>query len=453
MPLRDDTLARDFKMMDTSDSERNPYSDLDYNSERTMHQRRKRAYFRGSILGDLTAAEEYIADDASPHRGRTQKIFQYGRTSPSPERTTPSSPSNRNTRINDTYYDFFGAVDPCQRILSARARPKRDISRTAIKILDAPELQDDFYLNLVDWGRDDCLAVGLGSCVYLWSAQTSRVTKLCDFVNDTISSVGWSNMSNSLAIGTAKGHIHLWDTHEPRHIRTWTGHNARVGALAWNQNSITSGSRDHNIYHRDVRSPDPFYQRLEQHTQEVCGLKWDEGGTRLASGGNDNKLYVWESVSDKVLCKFEEHSAAVKAIGWSPHDRGLLASGGGTADKTIKFWNVNSGKLLASYDTGSQVCNVAWSKKTNELVSTHGYASNSDSSSNQVIVWQAQNGTELHRIATLSGHSSRVLYMSMNQEGSTIVTGAGDETLRFWDVFRDTAKHMRMRPRRPGGLR
>lgn len=230
-------------------------------------------------------------------------------------------------------------------------------------------------------------------------------------------------------------------------------HSGFSGALAWNQNSITSGSRDHNIYHRDVRSADPFYQRLEQHTQEVCGLKWDEGGTRLASGGNDNKLYVWESVTDKVLCKFEEHSAAVKAIGWSPHDRGLLASGGGTADKTIKFWNVNSGKLLASYDTGSQVCNVAWSKKTNELVSTHGYASNSDSSSNQVIVWQAQNGTELHRIATLSGHSSRVLYMSMNQEGSTIVTGAGDETLRFWDVFRDTATHKRMRPRRPGGLR
>lgn len=157
MPLRDDTLARDFKMMDTSDAERNPYSDLDYNSERSecchscssylftfnlaMHQRRKRAYFRGSILGDLTAAEEYMADDASPHRGRTQKIFQYGRTSPSPERMAPSSPSNRHARLNNTYYDFFGGIDPCQRILSTRVRPKREISRTAIKILDAPELQ------------------------------------------------------------------------------------------------------------------------------------------------------------------------------------------------------------------------------------------------------------------------------------------------------------------------
>lgn len=44
-------------------------------------------------------------------------------------------------------------------------------------MLDAPELQDDFYLNLVDWSAQNVLAVGLGSCVYLWSACTSQVSK------------------------------------------------------------------------------------------------------------------------------------------------------------------------------------------------------------------------------------------------------------------------------------
>lgn len=43
-------------------------------------------------------------------------------------------------------------------------------------MLDAPELQDDFYLNLVDWSAQNVLAVGLGSCVYLWSACTSQVS-------------------------------------------------------------------------------------------------------------------------------------------------------------------------------------------------------------------------------------------------------------------------------------
>jgi len=43
------------------------------------------------------------------------------------------------------------------------------------QVLDAPALADDFYLNLVDWSAQNLLAVGLDSCVYLWSAHTSKV--------------------------------------------------------------------------------------------------------------------------------------------------------------------------------------------------------------------------------------------------------------------------------------
>jgi len=43
------------------------------------------------------------------------------------------------------------------------------------KVLDAPELQDDFYLNLVDWSALNVLAVGLSKSVYIWSACTSIV--------------------------------------------------------------------------------------------------------------------------------------------------------------------------------------------------------------------------------------------------------------------------------------
>lgn len=36
---------------------------------------------------------------------------------------------------------------------------------------------------------------------------------------------------------------------------------------------------------------------LQGHRQEVCGLKWSPDGQSLASGGNDNKLFVWSMVS------------------------------------------------------------------------------------------------------------------------------------------------------------
>lgn len=40
----------------------------------------------------------------------------------------------------------------------------------------------------------------------------------------------------------------------------------------------------------------------------------------------------------------------------------------------------------------------------------------------------------LRKIGTLKGHTSRVLYMAISPDGKHIVTGAGDETLRFWDL-------------------
>lgn len=41
----------------------------------------------------------------------------------------------------------------------------------------------------------------------------------------------------------------------------------------------------------------------------------------------------------------------------------------------------------------------------------------------------------MQKIASLKGHTFRVLYLAQSPDGQTIVTGAGDETLRFWNVF------------------
>jgi len=323
------------------------------------------------------------------------------------------------------------------RLSSMPQKRKRRIAKVPFKVLDAPALADDFYLNLVDWSLLNVLAVGLGSCVYLWSACTSKVTKLCDLGDHTqeaVTSVAWTQRGIHLAVGVHNGEVQIWDTVKCRKVRTMPGHSARIGALSWSGSILASGSRDRNIYLRDVRSQQPFTSRLTAHKQEVCGLKWSfDEPAHLASGGNDNKLLVWDIKNQRQpLHKFAEHTAAVKAIAWSPHQHGLLASGGGTADRCIRFWNALSGSSLNSVDTGSQVCNLSWSQNCNELVSTHGY------SLNQIAIWKYPT---MHKVATLTGHTYRVLYLAMSPDGSTIVTGAGDETLRFWQVFPGPRSH------------
>ncbi|XP_065620849.1 B-type cell cycle switch protein ccs52B [Quercus suber] len=310
---------------------------------------------------------------------------------------------------------------------STPPKPPRKVPKTPHKVLDAPSLQDDFYLNLVDWSSQNVLAVGLGTCVYLWSASNSKVTKLCDLgPNDGVCSVQWTREGSFISIGTNLGQVQVWDGTQCKKVRTMGGHQTRTGVLAWNSRTLASGSRDRNILQHDLRVQNDFVSKLIGHKSEVCGLKWSHDDRELASGGNDNQLLVWNQHSQQPALRLTEHTAAVKAIAWSPHQSGLLASGGGTADRCIRFWNTTNGHQLNSVDTGSQVCNLAWSKNVNEIVSTHGY------SQNQIMVWKYPSMT---KVATLTGHSMRVLYLAMSPDGQTIVTGAGDETLRFWNVF------------------
>ena len=250
-------------------------------------------------------------------------------------------------------------------------------------MLDAPALQDDFYLNLIDWGPQNFLAVGLASNVYLWNGDNSKVTKLCDLgLTDTVTSVGWATKGHQFTVGTNNGEVHLWDVSKLRKIRVMKGHSNRVGSISWKSNLFSTGSRDKTILNRDPRCSSPYVQRLTGHKQEICGLKWSPDEQQLCSGGNDNKVMVWNSGTTSPLFKFSDHIAAVKAVAWSPHQHGLLASGGGTADRHIKFRNTLTGETINSIDTGSQVCNLVFGKTVNELVSTHGY------SFNEVNIWK-----------------------------------------------------------------
>lgn len=140
-------------------------------------------------------------------------------------------------------------------------------------------------------------------------------------------------------------------------------------------------------------------------------------------------LCLWDaatSSTSRSRFRLTEHQAAVKALAWSPHERNLLATGGGTADRTIKFWNSQTGSLLNSIDTGSQVCALQWNPHEKEILSSHGFARN------QLSLWKYPS---MAKIKDLDGHTSRVMHLATSPDGCTVVSAAADETLRFWDVF------------------
>lgn len=52
---------------------------------------------------------------------------------------------------------------------------------------------------------------------------------------------------------------------------------------------------------------------------------------------------IWDAANDRPTHRITAHQAAVKALAWCPFQSNLLATGGGTADRTIKFHNTHTG--------------------------------------------------------------------------------------------------------------
>ena len=325
---------------------------------------------------------------------------------------------------------------------------KRYIAGTAERVLDAPGMEDDYYLNLMDWNPENILAVALGRTVYLWSAESGEIHELTTIAGaeregedegNIVTSVKWMRGAGAggsgghLAIGNGQGEVQLWDCERGKQLRSMRGHTARVGALTWHGSMVASGSRDSVVMLHDVRRQQHLTATLQGHVQEVCGLEFSPSGTQLASGGNDNILNIWDvstttTTTTMTTPRFTltQHVAAVKALGWCPWQQNLLASGGGTADRCIRFWNTESGACVNCVDTHSQVTSLQWSTTHRELVSAHGF------SNNQLTVWKYPT---LERVTDLMGHDKRILHTSRSPDGSVVVSAGADETLRFWSIW------------------
>ena len=177
----------------------------------------------------------------------------------------------------------------------------RHIPQSPERILDAPDLLDDYYLNLLDWNAQNilgaahsapdpppahtqplrtacapllvCLSacpctgaaspwpraragVALSDSVYLWNAGNGGITQLMQTQGEGshVTSVAWSQKSSLMAIGTSNNEVQLWDAEKCKLLRNMPGHCARVGALAWNGHVLSSGSRDATITHHDHRA-------------------------------------------------------------------------------------------------------------------------------------------------------------------------------------------------------
>lgn len=332
------------------------------------------------------------------------------------------------------YYTGFSDKRSNQ-MMKAMKKSKRILPRFPERILDAPGISDDFKPNTLDWSVKNVVSIGLDSSVYLWNAVSNGVCELMSLPNeaDHVSSLSWIRDGGSIAVGTSFNQVQIWDVETRKRVRRLKGCKSRILSLSWNRHLLASGCSDGSVFISDVRVSNHRVSEMNNHTGEICSLKWCPEGKYLACAGEDAVVSIWEkALFEKRIHVLSDHSSCVAALCWCPWQTNLLCTGG-YMDRCLMFWNANTGCLLKKIQTKQRTTAALWSKTHRELVSAH------ECERSVLSLWNYHTSKS---VGALYGHTQQINNISLSPNGEFVVSSSKDESLRFWRCFSTQKKEV-----------
>ncbi|MBX0327477.1 WD40 repeat domain-containing protein [Oscillochloris sp. ZM17-4] len=198
-----------------------------------------------------------------------------------------------------------------------------------------------------------------------------------------------------------------------------------VAALSGDGSLAAVGGADGTITLWNPRSGETL-GTLEGHSDKILSLAFDASGARLASGGLDKQLKIWDvatrSQSRSVdLTAPDDPSipAVLESVAWSRDGSQLLM---GTSEGVLR-WDVAQGQahIGDSWPRTSTLA-VAWNQDGSMFAV--------GSSNNVVWVFDASSDEELHSFT----HRGPVVGVAFSTDGTQVISAATDRRISLWDL-------------------
>lgn len=188
--------------------------------------------------------------------------------------------------------------------------------------------------------------------------NASKITKT-HHTSSVLALAGNRNHSNLLASASADTTVKLWDlssSNPSSAASSYTHHSDKVCSLSWHPTESTallSGSYDRTVVAADMRTTDAG--RTWKVESDVENVKWDPHDANCFYVTTEaGILYYFDARSEgKALWRLQAHDEAISAFDVNQHVPGYLATG--SADKTVKLWNVTAAEEPKGKGSGKAV--------------------------------------------------------------------------------------------------
>ncbi len=215
-------------------------------------------------------------------------------------------------------------------------------------------------------------------------------------------------------------------------ITAYHGHTSTIFAVAWSPDStrIASGGNDNTIQVWNATTGKRLVT-YTGHLGSVWAVAWSPDGTRIASGGNDGTVQVWNAMSGQRLLTSTRQTALVRGDAWSP-DGTRIASA--SQDGTVQVWDAKSGRHLLTYrGQTAPLWAVAWSPSGVCIASATGNTSD-EQQRETVQVWNAATGQLLvsYPIPSSEGYADGTLSVAWSPDSTRLASGGADTLAHLW---------------------
>lgn len=226
----------------------------------------------------------------------------------------------------------------------------------------------------------------------------------------------------------------MWDWHASQDMLSFSSGDCSMSSIAVSQDGyyLAGSCEDGTVRLWDTRIawwdllrrwPTREVRSFTGHYERIASIAFSPDGTFLASGSADNTIKLWDVQTGDLIHTFSGHADEVRSVAFRADGRYVVS---GSKDKTVKIWDVDTGKAVRTFPGHTD-------EVTSAAFRPDGWYVVSGSWDGTITIWDVRTGKA---IRTFSGHTGGIFSVAFSPDGWYLASGSADETLKIWDVKR-----------------